>query len=392
MATVFIREWRYLEGPRRDEIVAERRRYEERLRTLFREGRDLGELRADLDDGTAALLLLSAGNWAYTWLRPGRDTDGWPAPLLRAATGRHARVRDRHAAAPGTCLADTTGRGRTLSGVDSAALVDRLTKLGLTSYEAKSYLALIRRDSSTAAQVARVSGVPRQRIYDVLATLVEKGLASAAARQRGQVRATAPDIALGGPRGEPAPAAGEIEQAPPTWSDELQPAFAAGQEHTDPLEYIEVLRDRRAINERFGELQAGIKQEILVFTKPPYATPAQENVEGLEVAASHRARSVYEFSAFDDPEFVEGVRRFIEAGEEARFVPELPLKLVIIDETIVMFGMEDPVAGRVELTLMVVEHPSLAKILKIAFDAVWATGLTFDQAYDRLVTRRAKTA
>ena len=75
VATVFMREWRYLEGARRDEILAERRRYEERFRGLFREGRELGELRVDLDDATAALLALSALNWAYTWLAPGRDTD-----------------------------------------------------------------------------------------------------------------------------------------------------------------------------------------------------------------------------------------------------------------------------------------------------------------------------
>jgi AcrR family transcriptional regulator len=75
VATVFVREWRYLDGERRDEIVAERRRYEERFRALFREGRELGELRTDLDEATAALLALSALNWAYTWLRPGRDTD-----------------------------------------------------------------------------------------------------------------------------------------------------------------------------------------------------------------------------------------------------------------------------------------------------------------------------
>ena len=75
VATVFVREWRYLEGARREQIVAERRRYEERIRGLFREGRELGELRTDLDDATAARLLLSAANWAYTWLRPGGDTD-----------------------------------------------------------------------------------------------------------------------------------------------------------------------------------------------------------------------------------------------------------------------------------------------------------------------------
>jgi AcrR family transcriptional regulator len=75
VATVFIREWRYLEEDRREEILGERRRYEDRTRALFREGRELGGLRSDLDDATAALLMLSAANWAYTWLQPGRDTD-----------------------------------------------------------------------------------------------------------------------------------------------------------------------------------------------------------------------------------------------------------------------------------------------------------------------------
>src|SRR5215211_6376222 len=75
VATVFVREWRYLEGERRDEILAERRRYEDRVRALFAEGGELGDLRTDLDDATAALLTLSAANWAYTWLKPGRDTD-----------------------------------------------------------------------------------------------------------------------------------------------------------------------------------------------------------------------------------------------------------------------------------------------------------------------------
>jgi AcrR family transcriptional regulator len=75
VATVFTREWRYLEGERRDEILAERRRYEERVRALFRDGVEAGELRSDLDVGAAALLVLSAANWAYTWLAPGRDTD-----------------------------------------------------------------------------------------------------------------------------------------------------------------------------------------------------------------------------------------------------------------------------------------------------------------------------
>jgi TetR/AcrR family transcriptional regulator, cholesterol catabolism regulator len=75
IATVFVREWRYLTGERRERFVDERRRYEERVRDLFRDGVERSELRTDLDVATAALLFLSAANWAYTWLRPGSSTD-----------------------------------------------------------------------------------------------------------------------------------------------------------------------------------------------------------------------------------------------------------------------------------------------------------------------------
>jgi AcrR family transcriptional regulator len=84
VATVFIREWRYLDGERREEFLAERRRYEERFRALYREGRELGELRTDLDEATSTLLTLSAANWAYTWLAPGADTDELADRLFNA--------------------------------------------------------------------------------------------------------------------------------------------------------------------------------------------------------------------------------------------------------------------------------------------------------------------
>src|SRR3989449_9433400 len=65
VATVFVREWRYLDGERREEIVAERRRYEERFRALFREGRELGELRTDLEDRKSTRLNSSHGYISY---------------------------------------------------------------------------------------------------------------------------------------------------------------------------------------------------------------------------------------------------------------------------------------------------------------------------------------
>jgi len=268
--------------------------------------------------------------------------------------------------------------------MDEPLFFDRLGTLGLTTYEARAYLALLRRDSSTAMEVARLAELPRQRIYDVLATLVGKGLASSRPGNPMKYGATAPQVGLERLVRQRREQLAALESEAATMIEQLTPAYEEGLRFTDPLEYIEVLRDPGAIVERFNELQTGVQREILVFTKPPFATPPQENREGLRLLERQHARAVYEFSLFEDPEHVEGVCRFIEAGAEARFVPELPLKLVIIDEEIVMFGMVDPHGGEADLTIVVVEHPSLAGVLRLAFTSVWESGLTLEEARERV--------
>ena len=56
-----------------------------------------------------------------------------------------------------------------------AALVERLTEIGLTEYEAKAYVALLRLGPASGYQVAKESGVPRSTIYEILAKLVMRG-------------------------------------------------------------------------------------------------------------------------------------------------------------------------------------------------------------------------
>ncbi|MCE4049201.1 MULTISPECIES: helix-turn-helix domain-containing protein [Bacillaceae] len=55
-------------------------------------------------------------------------------------------------------------------------IVQQLKKLGFNEYEAKAYVSLVKSGPVTAYQVSKESGIPRARIYDVLTTLVEKGI------------------------------------------------------------------------------------------------------------------------------------------------------------------------------------------------------------------------
>ena len=75
-------------------FVAERRRYEERVRELFRDGVERSELRTDLDvaDGRAPLPL--GGELGVHLAAAGRRHRRARRPDLRRAARRHARLRD----------------------------------------------------------------------------------------------------------------------------------------------------------------------------------------------------------------------------------------------------------------------------------------------------------
>jgi len=253
-----------------------------------------------------------------------------------------------------------------------------LLSLGLNGYEASAYIALTRRDRATGAEVARIAGLPRQRIYDVLDGLVGRGLATVEPGRPAYYTAVAPDQAIGLLLEAHRAALGELEEDAARAVALLTPAFRAGRSETDPLNFIEVLREPAAIAKRFGELQAAAQRELLIFTKPPYAVEPGENLEGLELLGRGvQARSLYERTVYDNPAVAEVVRSFVAAGEQARVVDQLPLKLVIIDERVTLFTMEDPVAGSTDLTITIVEHPSLARLHKLAFERAWQQGEDF---------------
>ena len=268
--------------------------------------------------------------------------------------------------------------------VTETIAVDRLVRIGLTRYEARVYVALIRRDGWTAADIARTTGVPRPRVYDVLASLVAKGLAAERPGSAAKYVAVDPEQAMRRLMEGHEQRMELVRDEARAAARELAQPFTEGNKHQDPLDYVEVIRDRQTLARRFDELQAAVTTELLAFSKEPAVVDVERNEVGMKTASEHLVRSIYEFSLLRDPVRRAGVRRFVVLGEHARFVERLPTKLAIIDERIVMFALSNPVAGVDDLTSVVIEHADLAAVLKIAFEAVWQKGLTLDEACARM--------
>src|SRR5262249_40812875 len=120
-----------------------------------------------------------------------------------------------------------------------------LLQLGLTAYEAAAYLALLPRARMAPSELAARAKIPRQRIYDVLDSLVTKGLAVEHGSSRKVFAAVDPTVAL---EQLVAESAADLERRKKEMSElagklarELGPAFTAGRSEDDPLVYVEVL-------------------------------------------------------------------------------------------------------------------------------------------------------
>jgi predicted DNA-binding transcriptional regulator len=262
--------------------------------------------------------------------------------------------------------------------------VNDLVALGLARYEARVYLALVRRESYTAAEVAREADVPRQRVYDVLDALVRRRLAIAHPGRVATFSAIAPELAVARLMALQRESLERLDRVSSALTAALVPVWADGRTQTVPIDYVEILRDPKSIAEAFTDIQGQARHELLSFCKPPFVAPAA-NTPGIKVVRRLRrsggsVRAIYTHDALDDAEVLESVRRFGAAGEEHRFTADLPLKLVVADASLVLCDMPDPVAGTGATTALYIEHPALAACLRLAFLTVWESAETAQNA------------
>jgi HTH-type transcriptional regulator, sugar sensing transcriptional regulator len=258
---------------------------------------------------------------------------------------------------------------------DKGQLLNELTDLGLTQYEAKAYLALVSRDRYTAAELARESGIPRQRIYDVLGSLAERGLVRVRPGQVVRYSAIDPQAAVGRLLAVHRSTFDRLEQATSRLVSALTPLWSSGRAETDPLDYVEVIRDRHVLAQRFADIEASAKRQMLTLSKLPYLVV--DNPEGLRstrrlVRAGGDVRCIYEYDMLGEPAYVANTRAFVAAGERARLAAQVPMRLCIVDGVQVLMSLRDPVAGGTSSTNILIEHPALAQCLISAFETMWS--------------------
>ena len=80
--------------------------------------------------------------------------------------------------------------------MDLEAEARRLQHIGLNAYESRAYLVLVGHQRFKALEVAGPARIPRQKIYEVLNSLVEKGFVRVVQGKAKQFSAVEPQLAL----------------------------------------------------------------------------------------------------------------------------------------------------------------------------------------------------
>jgi sugar-specific transcriptional regulator TrmB len=273
-------------------------------------------------------------------------------------------------------------------------------EIGLTSYEARSYLSLLERDTLTVAEVSKIAEIPRANAYEALEKLMAKGMCIAKPGETKRYTAsdpasvedkfltqldTATEVEIQNLKSQLRTKEKQILEKAETikrnigqMMKELRPQFEESRLETNPMEYIETIKDPYQMHKTFMRLLAGMKRELLICMKPPYSGPKERLEEQIEqetepLQRGMRIRGIYEIPK--DTEEIEWWFKSMDTaakhGEECRVIKELPMKMAIFDEEIVMLTLEDPVSERTSLTTQIVQHRTLAKGLKILFETLW---------------------
>lgn len=142
-------------------------------------------------------------------------------------------------------------------------------------------------------------------------------------------------------------------------------------------EIVEVLADREGYGQRWTQVQTATHERLELFVRPPFTRPLTPADEDLQVQMLQRgvvSRCIYDQEALAHPGILEHLWRMVDAGEEARVVSELPMKLVLSDRRVglVPFVQEDP--ERTADSALEVHRSTLLDALIALFEVFWERG------------------
>ena len=263
-------------------------------------------------------------------------------------------------------------------------IIENLIKIGLTKSQAVIYINLLKKQSFTASEVSKISEISRAKTYEILNQLVKKGLCVEILGSVKKYSPANPDNAFNGmiQRYEQ-DCKQELEYKKilkSNISESLLPLFFSEKKHTDPLDYIQIIREKSAITAKFESLHKEAKEQILCFAKSPYIIATGKNIPGFNtLKRGVILKTIYEFRDTKKEDIKREIQSFIKGGEQVKIFQDLPVKMEVYDKKIVLLALVDNMPSKQSFTTLIIQHPEIAKTFIKLFDNLWDEAMTLEE-------------
>ncbi len=251
----------------------------------------------------------------------------------------------------------------------------RLQQIGLNAYEARSYLVLVGHPRFKALELAARAQVPRQKIYEVLDSLVEKGFAQVVQEKTKLFSAVEPALAIPAylqrQKEDQERLLNEQKRHAQTLVHELRSAYAEGQVGRGTLDYLRIVSDPAQIAVHYRSMLGAVEREFLEFSRPPYAVdPLDEQLVKQAAGRGVACRILLEPEALDQVH----QQRLVEYASfdvQVRFISNLPMKMATFDGAQGLIALLDPVITRPTWTSIVFDHTGMGEAMQSLFEQWW---------------------
>jgi HTH-type transcriptional regulator, sugar sensing transcriptional regulator len=256
----------------------------------------------------------------------------------------------------------------------------KLQQVGMNAYEARSYMVLMGHPRFKALELAARAHVPRQKIYEVLDSLVEKGFAQVVQEKTKLFSAVDPGMAIPGYLARRSKVLQNelTEQARLAGGliDDLRGAFQEGQGGGGTLDFLSLVNDPTQTAVHYRRMLSGATHEYAEFSRPPFAVdPLHEQLVRDAGKAGIACRLLIEAGplAEGQSELLDDYRA---CGIQIRFAERLPLKLALFDGKCGLVALLDPVLTKPAWTAVVFDHEGFAEAMSGLFESYWCRAET----------------
>lgn len=255
-----------------------------------------------------------------------------------------------------------------------------LAGAGLDPRTEQVYRALVTAGRATPERIAGAIGADVAEVRDGLATLSTRELVVSDDPASGHFRPHRPDVGLGRLLLQQQ----ELLERTRSAITELVEDYDGGVRRRDADRLVEIISGAGNIRGALRTVQRDARDEVLWLCRAGHIVMASgsNDDEYRALARGVRYRVLYEQAMLESPGVIQNVSDGVRAGEIARAVPALPIRLAIVDQRVAICPLVDNTDPATEPTAAVVRSSTLLTALVSLFENYWSTASPLQVAAD----------